>query len=147
VANPLKMKFTLDPCRTLTETQQKNFGVVRSEVTGIAKVDGSDCFFYLRPRGTIAVVVAYNDTNGLSMRYAEHVHGAWTYWEPATVDGYPGVAYGSKEPNGQGTCNFAIGITDDLFFWATADDKAGSPRCSAAKEVATAVLTTVRANQ
>ena len=147
MTNPLKMKFTLDPCRTLTDAQQKTFGVTRSEVTGVAKVDGSDCFFYLKPRGNIAVVIAYNDTNGLSTRYAEHAHGAWTYWEPTTVDGYPGAAYGSQDTSDRGSCNFAVGIADDLFFWATADDKNGAPRCSAAKEVATAVLVTVRANQ
>jgi len=134
VPNPLKASnFTLDPCRTLTESQQKKFGVVRSAVSEVAKVDGSSCFFYLAPQGSIAVVIAYKDTSGLSRRYAEHANGMWTYWEPAAVDGYPGVGYGSDQPDARNSCNFAIGVTDALFFWATADDRDGTTRCSAAK--------------
>jgi len=46
-----------------------------------------------------------------------------------------GVTYGSDDAERK-SCFFAVGVTDSLYFWTSADDKDGVPSCSAAKDVA-----------
>lgn len=88
-------------------------------------------------------------TAGLSVRYIEHSRGTWSFWEPAEVEGYPGVAYDTKDDdkNDPGYCHFAVGLTDSLFIWVTAVDKPGTAKCSTSKAVATAVTATIKSRQ
>jgi hypothetical protein len=150
VKNPLNTAvFEAEPCRSLTETQQKQFGLDRGKLTDAA-VEGNSCFYRYPDPKTDAVSVTYasKSTNGLSTRYIERSRSIWSFWEPAEIDGYPGVAYDTTDDkNDPGFCHFAVGLTDSLFFWVTAVDKAGAARCSTAKAVATAVVATVRTDQ
>jgi hypothetical protein len=143
VQDPLKAdSFVPDPCKSLTETQQKQFALDNARVNGVA-VEGNSYFYRQNRDAKQAVSVTFADkmTKGLSSRYAEHAAGTWEYWEPATVDGYPAVGYATS----RGGCNFAIGINDSLYFWVTADDSSSAAKCAAAKDVASAVLTTIKA--
>jgi hypothetical protein len=152
VTDPLSttVNFVTDPCKMLTEAQQKQFALDQARVSDIA-VEGNSCFFRKNRdvKQAVSVTIAQEETDGLSSRYQEHASGTWSYWEPTTVDGYPAVGfdvtYGSN-PSPE-SCNFAIGIKDSLYFWVTADDAPGSANCSAAKDVATAVLATIKASR
>ncbi|MBP2327472.1 hypothetical protein JOF56_007857 [Kibdelosporangium banguiense] len=147
VPSPLNATvFETEPCRSLTGAQQQQFGLDSGTVKDAA-VEGKSCFYrYPGPMPqAVSVTYASKSTNGLTIRYIEHARGAYKYWEPATVDGYPAAGY---DPGiDLQFCSFAVGLTDSLFFWVTAPDNAGAGRCSTAKAVATAVVATIRANQ
>ncbi|ONI79739.1 hypothetical protein ALI144C_23590 [Actinosynnema sp. ALI-1.44] len=151
VPTPLDaVAFTTDPCRSLTDNQRQRLGVDKGEVTEIAR-EGVSCF-YRYPGGTpsaVSVTYATKDQAGLNSRYNQHAAGFFNYWAPDTVDGHPALGYGasdSADPNPR-TCNFAIALTDTLYFWVTADDTPGAAKCSATKEVASAVLATIKATR
>lgn len=64
----------------------------------------------------------------------------WEQWQPTELDGYPALVFGTSDPN---ECNFAVGLTDTLYFWTTVDD--GDKRCPRGRTAAAAVLATIRA--
>jgi hypothetical protein len=152
VTDPLSttVNFVTDPCRMLTEAQQKQFALDQARVSDIA-VEGNSCFFRKNRdiKQAVSVTIAQDEPDGLSSRYQEHASGTWNYWEPTTVDGYPALGFDATDSADlhPELCNFAIGIKDNLYFWATADDAPGTARCSAAKEVASAVLATLKASR
>lgn len=143
-------RFIADPCLSLTTAQQKQFGMTRTEKKEVGR-DGIGCFYGYPNWTPTASVVAYatNMPTGLSARYAQHARGIYPYWEPTVVDGYPAVGYTASKATDPGPklCNFAIGLTDTLHFVVTAEDKPGAAQCSTAKEVASAVLTTMKTGQ
>ncbi|ONI79740.1 hypothetical protein ALI144C_23595 [Actinosynnema sp. ALI-1.44] len=149
VPTPLETAaYTANPCRSLTAAQQRQFGVSAGDLVDAAR-EGTSCF-YRYPGGVptaTTVTYATRVPTGLNSKYHEHSTGMWTYWEPTVVDGYPALGFQATyvgDPTPQ-VCNFAIAVTDSLYFWVTADDKPGADKCSAAKDVASAVLTTVKA--
>ena len=140
VAAPLDARhFELDPCDSLTAKQQRTLGIKSAERIDFTR-DGQACHFVRRPGDTVLVVFASNVGNGLSSRYIEHSSGTWNQWEPTEIDGYPALVFGTSE---RGECNFAVGITDSLYYWATVDDP--DERCPRGRAVAAAVLTTIKA--
>ncbi|MCE7004116.1 DUF3558 domain-containing protein [Kibdelosporangium philippinense] len=150
VTNPLKAdRFTADPCSSLTSAQQQQFGIIRTDVDDDR--EGVGCR-YGYPNWTptaSAVEYATKVSIGLSYRYAEHARGSYDYWQPTDVDGYPAVGYTATKPEDPGPdlCSFAIGLADTLFFSVTAEDKSGVARCSTAKDLASAVLANIKADQ
>lgn len=52
------------------------------------------------------------NANGLSDIYRNKAKDA--YFEPTTIDGYPGVYAGPDDARAQGTCALWIGVTDQL---------------------------------
>jgi hypothetical protein len=145
VANPLKADaFVRHPCRSLTAAQQKTFALDSGELSDAAW-EGLSCFYHTSdPRKVISVTYASKVAVGMSGLFADHysLH-SWTYWEPAMVDGYPAVGYDTNQPD-SGSCNFAVALTDTLYFWVTAEDDTGATQCSKAKNIASAALVTIR---
>jgi len=87
------------------------------------------------------VVFADKDTTGLGHEYAEHENGAWPYWQPAELDGYPAIAYANE--GSEASRAFLLSAERLVALLVAADDKDGTPHCTAAKDVAEAVLETV----
>jgi hypothetical protein len=142
--------FEADPCKSLTAAQQQHFGLDGGRLSDAA-VEGKSCFYSNLDNKSDVVSVTYasKSTNGLSTRYIEYSRGAWDYWIPVDIDGYPGVTYdavGSGEHD-PGLCSFAVGVKDSLFFWATAPDWNGAAKCATVKNVAAAVLGTIKAGR
>jgi hypothetical protein len=144
VQNPLDASsFVLDPCKSLTEAQQQQFGLSNGKID--TAVEGPSCFYKQAGKPAVAVVFASKIKGGLSSRYFEHSRGYWSYWEPTTVDSYPAVGFvATISDPGTLSCHFSIGVTDSLYFWVTADDNPGVARCTASKNVASAVLATIK---
>jgi hypothetical protein len=95
------------------------------------------------------VTFAVKTTAGLGSRYTEYKSGYWSYWQPMEVDGYPAVGFYTTDPAQPDprSCNFAVGIKDSLYFWVTTDAHDGNNGCAEARDVATAVLSTVKAGR
>ncbi len=140
VAAPLDARhFELAPCDSLTPQQRRALDFTSAKPANIAR-DGEECLFERHPGDAALVVFAANVSRGLGARYAEHSTGTWEQWEPTELDGYPALVFGTSE---RGECNFAVGITDSLYYWATVDDP--DERCPRGRAVAAAVLTTIKA--
>ncbi|RSM64478.1 DUF3558 domain-containing protein [Kibdelosporangium aridum] len=150
VTTPLNAdRFIADPCLSLTAAQQQQFGMTRTEKKEFG--EAISCFYGYPNRTPTASVVAYATEVpiGLSYRYAQHARGSYNYWEPTVLDGYPAVGYTASKDTGPGPiyCDFAVGVTDTLFFWVTADDTPGTAKCSTAKDMASTVLSNIKADQ
>jgi hypothetical protein len=147
VQNPLDaVAFEGEPCRSLTDAQQKLFGFDSAKIDH--GLEGERCLFLkAKTKQATSVTFASKMTDGLSGRYSEHASGTWNYWEPTVIDGYPAVAFStilSGQPGPDG-CNLGVGIKDSLYFWVTVDAHDGGNGCAEARDVATAVLSTVKA--
>lgn len=154
VRNPLDVrKFVADPCTSLTPEQLTELSLGdRRESTGDDADQSEDGCTYLDldPATRLIVYVNYypDVTDGLEYRYDQHQAGQWVVWNPTEVDGYPAVAFRSKDdPTG---CLVDVGLSDTDFFnikyfyyaWVGYD---GRDTCAAATNVAAAVLATVKA--
>lgn len=141
VTRPLEAgAFASDPCTSLTSAQRQTFGITEASPGDIAR-EGAECYFSGESIEPIAVVFASNIDSGLSSRYYEHMTGAWFYWQPSELDGYPAVAYGNRGPL---DCNVAVALTDTLYFWTSAEARTPSERCATARTVASNVLATIK---
>ncbi|OLF19542.1 hypothetical protein BU204_01060 [Actinophytocola xanthii] len=136
--------LVLDPCRSLTQEQRTALGVISAEFTDLAP-EGAGCSFERGGDSHATVVFAANVRIGLDYVYAQNSSSTWDYWAPTTVEGYPAVGYNAIVDSQSRLCNFAVGISDRLYFWVTADAQAGNSRCQLAQSVASAVLATIRA--
>jgi hypothetical protein len=133
--------YASDPCTSLTTAQRQALGITEARPGDIA-IEGAECYFSGESIETIAVVFAANVDSGLSSRYYENTVGAWAYWQPSELDGYPALAYGNSDPL---NCNVAVALTDTLYFWTSADARTPSERCATARSAAANVLATVKA--
>lgn len=142
VSDPLDAgDFESDPCTSLTEDQQREFGVTGVERTTLTATEGESCFFVRKPTSdNLLVAFASKISNGLSYRYMERARGSWTYWQPTEVDGYPAVAYGGTEPP---SCFFAVGISDSLHFWVAGSKD--DTTCTESRTVASTILANIKA--
>jgi hypothetical protein len=136
--------FGLDPCATLTPTQREALAITDAEFTDLAR-EGAGCDFRRGPDDRATVVFATRVGLGLDRVYAQNSSMTWDYWEPTTIDGYPAVGYNAIVDNETTLCNFAIGISDSLYFWVTAAAENDNDRCRTARQVASAILATVKA--
>jgi hypothetical protein len=144
VTQPLDASaYEADPCTSLTDTQKQTFGIDRAEPVNI-DIDGKECYF---SRGAddqrrIWVVFRSNTTIGLSGKYAENAAGAWDYWQPTEVNGYPAVAFDNDAESGH--CSFAVGVSDQLYYVVSDEAIPGEERCATARNVATTILENIR---
>jgi hypothetical protein len=83
------------------------------------------------------------DKNGLSDIYTNNDNKKYAYFEPVTIDGYPGVYAEPTDDRSQGSCTAWIGVTDRLavgvsMILLTGANKANP--CDSANKVATAMI-------
>jgi hypothetical protein len=148
VARPLDAStYEADPCISLTDTQQQAFGIDLAEPIDIS-TDGNECNFHRSADGSpepIWVVFPSKIEIGLSAEYAEYAVGAWDRWEPTKANGYPAVAFGDyKRPS---HCSFGVGISDQLYYFVSADTVPGEELCETARNVATTILENIRTTE
>lgn len=94
---------------------------------------------------SFSVTFLTGNENGLADVYLGKKQNQWEYFEPTTVGGYPAVYAGSPDLRDLGECDLGVGISDKLHFTVIIQghgNKEGS--CGAAREVASAALTTMK---
>jgi hypothetical protein len=88
-------------------------------------------------------------TTGLESWYDAHSQGAWQYWEPTEIDGFPAVVFEVSPAETKVACQIAVGLSDSSDFSveyrfrpAATPDK--NP-CVEVRAVASLVLSTIKA--
>lgn len=151
VTQPLDAtKFLSQPCAVLTQAQLDSFGVSRpgepDTDSEIAKVSGPGCLWHARPEvnSTIDMSFVTGNKKGLSDIYRGR--SRFKFFEETTVDGYPAVFNDPSDGRPHGDCNITVGISDTLAFRAREEGGlVGQAVCDRAKQVAAAVIATLKA--
>jgi hypothetical protein len=148
VKNPLNpAKVLADPCASLTPAQKTNIG--SNEAGTVENRDtGPGCSWRIGTDSSTSVGIAYlvSVKTGLSNMYALNDTGSWKngYFEPTEIDGYPAAFADGSDLRTKGDCVLTVGITDQLFFNVVVQTRPGSDACTATRNVASKVLTTIR---
>lgn len=148
VANPLKADaFIADPCKSLSEEQLQKFEVAKR---GEPKKDqiGSACNWRFGGNGETFGGITYltSMNEGLSRVYDQNSAKMLSYFEPTEIMSYP-ATYNATTNGRPQDCQISVGITDQLIFNAIAIEGRGQDACKAAKNIATAVVETIKAGQ
>ncbi|MFL6141551.1 MAG: DUF3558 domain-containing protein [Labedaea sp.] len=150
VARPLDAtRFLSRPCDALSPAQLATFGVsapgTPTTTGAVAEYAGPFCTWHAAPEvnSTIGIGFLTGNKNGLSDTYrGRHDFG---YFEETTVDGYPAVFAEGSDSRSTGACGITVGISDTLAFDALEQgNRKGQASCDRAKQVAAAVLATLK---
>ncbi|HEV8557751.1 MAG TPA: DUF3558 domain-containing protein [Actinophytocola sp.] len=151
VSHPLDAsRFLSRPCEVLTPAQLSALGVSKpgkASTTGaIAEQVGPSCAWTADREvdSTIGVGFVTGNKHGLSDTYRGRP--TFAYFEETTVDGYPAVFEDGVDSRPSGACNITVGISDTLTFGAgEVGGRKGQASCDRAKQVAGAVIVTLKA--
>lgn len=96
--------------------------------------------------GATSISVSYptENRNGLSNVYALNEVEEYAYFEPTDVNGYPAVYAGSADLRDQGDCGLNVGLRNDMAMGIGIQSRPGNNVCGAAKNVAEAVIQTIK---
>ena len=143
-------KFLPKPCEALSPVQLKGFGVSKPgepTTTGaVAENAGPFCTWHADSAvdSTIGVGFLTGNKKGLSDTYRGR--SRFKFFEETTVDGYPAVFNDLSDGRPDGQCNVTVGISDTLAFRAREEGGlVGQAACDRAKQVAAAVIATLKA--
>jgi Protein of unknown function (DUF3558) len=154
VQNPLPATVLEgSPCDSaLTAAQLTEFIGATSAPESTDFETGPKCNWTNASHNGSAISVYYETKvdGGISLEY-QNTKPQSSRWEPATLQGYPAVAFTGKnfDTAVTGTCVMSVGIRDDLAFGvglsiSDGARKRGVDPCAAVKEVADAVLTNLK---
>ncbi|MFD9895568.1 DUF3558 domain-containing protein [Amycolatopsis sp. NPDC059027] len=148
VAQPLNAdKYVANPCASLTSAQLKEFESNRDGTRQDFNGD-PNCHWQVGPNNDTGVGVTYarSNTDGIGRLYALNDTGWWRdgYFEPTSVQEYPAVFTDIIDKRRRGDCGLAVAVSNSLYFDVSIQSSAGDKSCVAAKNVATAVLDTIK---
>lgn len=147
VKDPLDAaKFIESPCSLLTAQQATKFGL-ESEGTQEDGTKAPFCSWGSRDGGREDYSVGFKPGNkkGLSDNYRANKDGAWAYFEPTTVSGYPAAFEDTGDRRDKGYCGLVVGVRDELIFAVTSQGGPGREACDKVKEIAGEVIATMKA--
>lgn len=150
VANPIDAsKWMSNPCGLVSKGQLASLGMSKTEMAPKPGQNGDSksCTWNWMAESVGGSFQDFHG-NGLSSPYQSHKSGGMQVFEPFTIDGYPAVAaQQTKYQMQQGYCGVAVGIRDNLVFFAQmqADDssKWHKKPCDAAKKFAGVAMKTL----
>lgn len=153
VDNPLDItRYKQSPCTALTQAQIDGFlGPGVPPKTDLEAPAGPDCTWD-KPGGThagVAVIFTKITQDGLTAIY-RNKGATYPFFLPLDpVQGYPAVAYGSKdERSDRGRCHLAIGTNDhstiDVAAYLGEQFIGKKDPCAAAHDVADAIITNIK---
>ena len=143
-------RFLSQPCAVLTPAQLQSLALPSPGTpdtdSAIAKAAGPACAWQNSNGSTNGVSFTTGNQHGLADLYRGHEEGKFAgYFEPTTVESYPAVFKDVADYRGQGTCALSVGVTDSLtFLTSELGSLKGSASCDRAKQVATAVVQTLK---
>lgn len=151
VTNPLDVtKFLTSPCTAMTPRQLSGFNLPAQGKpdtdSAIAKNTGPSCNWFNSDAGEgFGVHFVTGNKNGLADVYRARGEGKWTgYWEETTVGSYPGVFAFTTDLRPSGSCHLFVGISDALALAVNSQVQLKEKSCDQAKQVAAAVLETLK---
>lgn len=142
-------KFAAAPCTSLTESQTSGLGIAQQGQQSRLTSGDQSCTWEFGPNLEWKVQLAYvvpDAHNGLQNEYDLHASGFYSggYFEPTTVNGYPGVYSSVSDNRSQGLCALAVGINSETLATVQIVGQAGKDNCKAAASVETRVIDTVK---
>lgn len=145
-------KFQQRPCSTLTEAQITDLlGPDVKPKEDPNDLGGPSCFWHPTSVTQAAVSVIYVTKNrrGLTSIYEQQGTKFPLFVPMDPIEGYPTVAYGQADLRSKGSCAIALGTSNEQIVdvsVALSEGNVGKKDpCAAAHEVATTVLTNLRA--
>ncbi|WP_409184105.1 DUF3558 domain-containing protein [Amycolatopsis sp. VS8301801F10] len=111
-ALPTKDLLGDNPCKVLTDAETSDFGLVVPGKTLTGDLPGCQWRSADNGQNSIGMRVVQQNKNGISDIYDQKARQA--YFEPVTVDGYPGVLADTQDGRPSGTCTLWLGVTDQL---------------------------------
>ncbi|WP_084144912.1 DUF3558 domain-containing protein [Amycolatopsis jejuensis] len=151
VADPIMntKPYESDPCSTVPTSTVESLGgkVTRTDVD--TDSTGTSCaWIFSGNAGNINAGLVTGNKEGLSALYTGHRTGTLTKFQPyENVEGYPAVVY-ARGGEGQGTCNLAVGVRDNLTYTVVALLRTESPAlsdpCGLAAKIAAAAVGTMK---
>ncbi|GAA1971491.1 DUF3558 domain-containing protein [Amycolatopsis minnesotensis] len=150
VTTPLNTgKFTDKPCDSLSESQLQKFSVTKRNGPR-TDGDGASCSWSFGANGETYAGLTYATirNDGLSRIYDQHQANMWPdgYFEPTEIADYP-AAFNSPKNERPKNCGISVGVTDELMFTVFAIEAHNQDACKAAKNLANAVVETIKAGQ
>ncbi|MGH3864323.1 DUF3558 domain-containing protein [Actinokineospora sp.] len=152
VTKPLDASaFLTQPCALLTAEQLAALNVTKpgkpATSGGIAETVGPYCGWSDNredPHRGYSAGIIIGNKNGLSDMYRSKKQFA--YFEPTTVDGYPGIFYDAADQRDRGSCNMAVAISDTVLIRVSerASDSVGRASCDGATKLAESVLANLK---
>jgi hypothetical protein len=134
----------------LTQTQLDGFGVSRpgepDTDSEIAKASGPGCLWHARPEVNSTIGISFLTGNKKGLSDTDRGRSRSTFFEETTVEGYPAVFNDPSDGRPHGDCNITVGISEMLAFRAREEGGlVGQAVCDRAKQVAAAVIATLKA--
>ncbi len=153
VATPLDAEPFLDrPCDLVPETTLKELGFTEPGKPDIdsqeaKKLIGPRCSWFDKGSKDLAVAVHTpkrdNGQGGLTGVYENHKLGIFNFLEVTEVPGHPDypAVFSGTDRRSEGDCSTFVGISNDLNFVASVNDRDNPTKaCPAAQKVAAAVI-------
>lgn len=145
-------RYLKNPCGVLDNSQLGQFGVTEAgrpdTSSGTANTSGPGCIWSNKSDySAIGFGIVTGNENGLSDLYranATKPQGFFGYFIPTSVDGYPAVFNDGSDGRSSGDCNLATAVTDKLMIITNQQNGDGPRSCDVAKQVASAVITTLK---
>ncbi|MFL6143205.1 MAG: DUF3558 domain-containing protein [Labedaea sp.] len=146
-------KYLGQPCAVLSTAQLAKFKISKpgepDTDSQVAKSSGPGCSWRTdgEPFRGLDVSFLTGNKKGLTDIYRgyQQLH-QFSYFEETTVDGYPAVFADGADGRSQGSCDIKVGISDTLAFRAgeLGGVSRGAASCDGAKELAAAVIATLK---
>ncbi|MDT8911014.1 DUF3558 domain-containing protein [Amycolatopsis sp. PS_44_ISF1] len=146
VPAPLPAQALLsNPCSALTDAELKDVGLTPPGELTQGPPALCDWSSLSTKQNGVGVGAVPQNKGGISDIYDQRAKQA--YFQPVTVDGYPGVFADTQDGRPSGSCSLWVGITDQLAFTVVTSITIGPNKaqpCDVARKVGTAVVTHLR---
>ncbi|HEY3690518.1 MAG TPA: DUF3558 domain-containing protein [Pseudonocardiaceae bacterium] len=146
VDHPLAIdNYIADPCASLTADQGARFSATDAGRPRLT-VGLPSCDWSFGASGRISVNVAYDPYDwGLGGIEALHREGLLVgYYIPTSVEGYPAAYNAVGDGRPFGSCDLTVGTAPMVDVTVSFNSERGDDGCTAAKNLATAVIQTIR---
>ena len=111
-------EYEQDPCKALTSQQAQELNVANSERDEEHETFGPACRWNSpESDGSLAITFFTKDSEGLSSVYKQNDNGDFAFFEEVSdIEGYPAVAYDTKDSKPATICAVSVGLSDQLAF-------------------------------
>jgi hypothetical protein len=146
-------RYLGQPCAVLSAAQMSTFKISKpgepDTDSQVAKTSGPGCSWRTdgEPFRGLDISFLTGNKNGLDDIYRGYKQlRQFSYFEETTVSGYPAVFADGTDGRSQGSCDIKVGISDTLAFRAgeLGGASRGAASCDGAKELAAAVIATLK---
>ncbi|WP_406639786.1 DUF3558 domain-containing protein [Amycolatopsis sp. WGS_07] len=130
-----------NPCKVLTDAETTDFGLAVPGETLTGDLPGCQWRSADEGRNSIGLRVVPQNKGGISDIYDQKAGQA--YFEPVSIDGYPGVFTSKADLRPSGNCQLWLGVTDQLSVTITPAIGAGPNKknpCGLAQKFGNAVV-------